>query len=129
MRETRQGVRSTKIQAADEEGAGVSTIKPGVKKKDVYVRVFEATKRSMYTDQTGHFPITSARGHKYLMVAVELDGNYIDAEPIKMRKAESLTNAYKAIKGRWDATGVIAPNWHMLDNEAPEELKRVIRES
>ena len=129
MRQTRQGVRSTKIQDADEEGAGVSTIKPGVKKKDVYVRVFEATKRSMYTDQTGRFPITSARGHKYLMVAVELDGNYIDAEPIKTRKAESLTNAYKAIKGRWDATGVLAPNWHMLDNEAPEELKTAIRES
>ena len=54
------------------------------------------------------------------MVSVELDGNYIDAEAMKSRKSESLTKAYKAIKSRWDATGVIPLNWHMLDNVAPE---------
>ena len=56
---------------------------PGVKIKDVYLRVFNTTKKAMYTDQPGRFPITSASGHKYTMVAVELDGNYIDAEPMK----------------------------------------------
>ena len=56
---------------------------PGVKIKDVYLRVFDTTKKAMYTDQPGRFPITSAGGHKYTMVAVELDGNYIDAEPMK----------------------------------------------
>ena len=56
---------------------------PGVKIKDVYLRVFNTTKMAMYTDQPGRFPITSASGHKYTMVAVELDGNYIDAEPMK----------------------------------------------
>ena len=50
----------------------------GVKHKDIYLRVFDATKKRMYTNQTCKFPITSARGHKYIMVAVELDGNYID---------------------------------------------------
>ncbi len=29
------------------------------------------------------------------MVAVELDGNYIDAEPLKSRSAKDLTEAYK----------------------------------
>ncbi|KAL7483890.1 hypothetical protein ACHAW6_009530 [Cyclotella cf. meneghiniana] len=62
------------------------------------------------------------------MIAAELDGNYIDAKAMKTRNVESLTKAYKAIKARWDATGVISPNWHMLDNKAPEELKRTIRE-
>ena len=56
------------------------------------------------------------------MVAVELDGNYIDAEAIKTRGAESLTMAYKAFKAQWDAIGIISPNWHKLDNEAPELL-------
>jgi hypothetical protein len=63
------------------------------------------------------------------MVAVELDGNYIDGKPIQSRKAKSLTKAYQAIFQRWKATGVICPNWHILDNEAPEELKQAIREN
>ena len=41
----------------------------------------------------------------------------------------SLTKAYQAIFQRWKATGVIFPNWHILDNEAPEELKQAIREN
>jgi hypothetical protein len=72
----------------------------------------------MYTDQTGRFPVTSSRGNKYIMVAVELDGNYIDAEPIKSRKAENLIKGYNAIWNRWEDSGVISPNWHILDNEA-----------
>jgi len=66
---------------------------PNVKHKDVYLMVFDATKKSMFSDQTGNFPITSAQGNKYIMVVVELDGNYIDGEPIQSRKAQSLTNA------------------------------------
>jgi hypothetical protein len=27
---------------------------------------------------------------------------------------------------RWKATGAVCPNWHILDNEAPEELKQAI---
>jgi hypothetical protein len=102
---------------------------PGVKHKDVYLMAFDATKKSMFTDQTGRFPITSARGNKYIMVAVELDGNYIDCEPLQSRTAHSLTNAYQAIFQRWKATGVICPNWHVLNNEAPEELKQAIRDN
>ena len=91
----------------------------GIKIKDVYLRVFNTTKKAMYSNQTGRFPITSAGGHKYTMVAVELDGNYINAEPMKSRSARELTKAYKQIYVRWKATGVICPNWHILDNEAP----------
>jgi hypothetical protein len=95
---------------------------PGIKLKDVYLRVFDTTKKAMYTDQPGRFPITSAGGHKYKMVAVELDRNYIDAEPMKSRTAKELTEAYKRIDARWKATGIIFPNWHVLDNEAPAEF-------
>ena len=73
----------------------------------------------MYSNQTGRFPITSAGGHKYTMVAVELDGNYIDAEPMKSRSARELTEAYKQIYAQWKATGYAR---HILDNEAPEEF-------
>ena len=102
---------------------------PGIKIKDVYLRVFDTTKKAMYSDQTGRFPITSAGGHKYTMVAVELDGNYIDTEPMKSRSARELTEAYKRIYARWKATGVICLNWHILNNKAPEEFLEAIREN
>jgi len=124
MKQTKQGVRSTKVVDADTMLG--SQQQPGVKHKDVYLLIFDATKKSMYSDQTGKFPITSARGNKYIMVAVELDGNYIDCKPIQSRKAKALTNAYQAIFRHWKSTGVICPNWHILDNEAPEELKQAI---
>ena len=127
MKQTKQGVRSTKI--VDEDAMLGFKPQPGVKHKDVYLMVFDATKKSMFSDQTGKFPITSARGNKYIMVAVELDGNYIDGEPLQSRSAKSLTKAYLAIFQRWKATGVICPNWHILDNEAPEELKQAIRDN
>ncbi len=57
--------------------------------------MLDTTRKAMYTNQPGHFPITSAGGHKYTMVAVELDKNYIDAEPMKSRTAKKLTEAYK----------------------------------
>ncbi len=56
-------------------------------------------------------------------------GNYIDGEPLQSRSAKSLTKAYLAIFQRWKATGVICSNWHILDNEAPEELKQAIRDN
>jgi hypothetical protein len=127
MNQTKQGVRSTKI--VDEDAILGVKRQPGVKHKDVYLIVFDATKKSMFSDQTGKFPITSARGNKYIMVAVELDGNYIDGELLQSRSAKSLTKAYQTIFQRWKATGVICPNWHILDNEAPEELKQAIRDN
>jgi hypothetical protein len=127
MKQTKQGVRSTKVVDADKM-LGFQQ-KPGVKHKDVHLLIFDATEKSMYSDQTGKFPISSAQGNKYIMVAVEIDGNYIDCEPIQSRKAKALTNAYQAVFRRWKTTVVICPNWHILNNEAPEELKQVIREN
>jgi hypothetical protein len=125
MKQTKQGIRSTKV--VDEDAMLAFEPSPGVKHKDVYLRTFDATKKQMYTDQTGRFPITSARGNKYIMVAVELDGNYIDAAPLQSRHAKALTDAYEQIFQRWKATGAVNPNWHILDNEAPAELKQAIR--
>ena len=127
MKQTKQGVRSTKV--VDKDAMLGFTPSPGVKHKDVYLRTFDATKKQMYSDQTGKFPVPSSNGHKYIMVAVELDGNFIDAEPIQSRTAKALTDAYQKIFHRWKATGAVTPNWHILDNEAPEELKQAIREN
>ena len=48
---------------------------------------------------------------------------------MKTREVASLVKAYQAIMDRWKHTGVIAPNWHVLDNEVPKELKEAIPEN
>ena len=76
MKQARQGIQSTKVVDEDAMLEAETDPKPtGIKFKDVYLRVFDTTKKAMYTDQPGCFPITSAGGHKYTRVAVELDGN------------------------------------------------------
>jgi hypothetical protein len=95
MKQTKQGVRSTKV--VDEDAMLSFQPKPGFKHKDVYLMVFDTTKKWMFSNQTGKFPITSACGNKYIMVAVKLDGNYIDGEPLQSRLAHLLTKAYQPI--------------------------------
>jgi hypothetical protein len=116
-------VRSTKV--IDEDNPKVQQT-PGAKHKDVYLWVFDATKKSVYIDQMGKFPIQPSWGNKYIMVAVEMDKNYYDAEPMQTRETKSLVTAYQAIYEWWKSTGVICPNWHMLDNEAPDDFKDLI---
>ena len=71
----------------------------------------------------------SSRGNQYLMVAMEMDGNYINGKPLKIHEAGSLVKAYQAIMQHWKATGIVAPNWHVMDNKAPAELKKAIHEN
>jgi hypothetical protein len=53
----------------------------------------------------------------------------IDVEPMKQHTTKELINAYQTILKRWKDTGVISPNWHVLDNKAPEDFKQAIREN
>jgi hypothetical protein len=48
----------------------------------------------MHSDQTGRFPATSSRGNQYVMVLVEVDGNYIDAKPLKNKSEGAMIQAY-----------------------------------
>ncbi len=63
------------------------------------------------------------------MVLVEVDGNYINAEPMKNRTAGSMIKAYIALWTRLMATGDIQPTKHLLDNEASAELKAEIKKN
>ena len=48
---------------------------------------------------------------------------------MKMHEAGSLVKAYQAIMQHWKATGIVAQNWHVMDGEAPVELKKAIHEN
>ena len=46
-------------------------------------------------DPTGRYPITSARGHKYIFVLYDFDSNYISAIPIKSCKTNKYIRAFR----------------------------------
>ena len=54
------------------------------KKQKDHFKIWD-TQEKIYTDQTGKCSYQSSRGHRYMMVMVEIDTNDIDAEPIKNR--------------------------------------------
>ena len=93
MKKQRQHVRSTKQgqQKTPVVNAPHTDITPV--KDIIHLSMFNA-KDTVYTDQTGMFPITSHRGNKYIMVMHEVGSNYIDAEPLKSRAENALVNAY-----------------------------------
>ena len=59
------------------------------KREDIMIKVYNCTE-SVFTDQTGQFPVTSNRGNKYIMVLCEIDSNQILAEPMQNRSEGSL---------------------------------------
>jgi hypothetical protein len=124
MKKQRQGVRSTK-QNVDEEQRSTTNTK---KMHDVYIKIHNLTE-TMHTDQTGRFPATSSRGNQYIMVLVEVDGNYIDTEPTKNRTEGSITKAYLTLWARLTASGTVKPQTHLLDNKASAAFKAEIRKN
>ncbi len=85
MKTQRQGVRSTRTKTAETEDVPIYP----KKMKDVYMKIHNASK-IMQSNQTGCFPATSSKGNQYIIVLVEVDGNYIDAEPMKNKTEGSM---------------------------------------
>jgi hypothetical protein len=81
----------------------------------------------MYTDQTGPFPATSSNGTKYIMVLVEIDDNFIDAEPMKSKTEGAMIKAYHALWEQLTAKGTVKPTTHIMDNKASAEYKKQIQ--
>ena len=132
MKQQRQGVRSTKRNNAkgdrvqDANTMSILTTAAPRNQSDVYFKVWD-TQEKVYTDQTGKFPVQSSRGMRYIMIMVEIDGNYIDAEPMKNRTENEMIRAYLELLARVKESGVCDPKKHILDNEASAEFKRVIK--
>ncbi len=91
MKKQRQKVRLTKIKVENKS----TREKPATREKkmyDVYIKIHNVS-NTMHSDQTGCFPATSSSGNQYIMVLIEVDGNYIGAEPMKNRSAGSMIKA------------------------------------
>ena len=78
------------------------------------------------TDQTGRFPVTSDRGHKYVFILFDTDVNLIYGVPIKNRKPSELIRAYNECYDTLTNCG-FTPVLHCLDNETSAELYEAIK--
>ncbi len=127
MKKQRQNVRSTKIKVENKS----TREKPPTREKkmhDVYIKIHNAS-NTMHSNQTGCFPATLSSGNQYIMVLVEVDGKYMNAEPMKNRSAGSMIKAYLTLWKRLTETGSIKPATHILDNKASAELKEAIKKN
>jgi hypothetical protein len=61
------------------------------------------------------------------MVLYKIDGNYINAEPMKDNKDNSLIKAYNTLWARVTKSGNVKPMVHILDNEASALFKESIK--
>jgi hypothetical protein len=125
MKKQRQGLPSTRVLS---ETTDITNIPALPKMKGIYIKMYNTTK-TMHNHQTGRFPATLSRGNKYIMVLVKVDGNYINAEPMKNKSEGSMIKAYLALWNQLTATGTVKPKTHLMDNEASEEYKQEIQKN
>ena len=72
---------------------------------------------TIYTDLTGAFPVTSARGNKLIYIAYSYDANGILWEPMKSKttvRCHGCSKQYIKKPGK----RVITPKYHIMNNEA-----------
>ena len=79
-------------------------------------------------DLSGRYPVTSARGHKYIFVMYDYDSNYINAIPITSRKSCELVRAFTECYDALQNNGLTARLLH-LDNEVSHELITTIEKN
>ena len=72
----------------------------------------------LYIDQTGHFPVTSSKGHKNTMIVCDHDSNTILSRPLKKLALEQLRNIQEMHK--FLINRGIRPKTRIMDNECPK---------
>ena len=107
MQRIRQNLRSTKkevplyLQNLKIEGIDIKQEK---KCGEVYLMVLDIRRMNgtIYTDLTGAFPVTSARGNKLLYIAYSYDANGILWEPMKRKNDSEMSRETKQCMKIWE---------------------------
>ncbi len=123
LNQARKNVRSTKVKATPLETFNTSHLH---RKKicNVYTQTY-MVRKTMFSNQTGQFPIQSLCGNKCIMVMVEINSNTILVEPMKNRKDTKMIQAYNSLLLQLKWAGII-PKKHVLDNKVSENMKNHI---
>ena len=128
LNQTRKNTRSTKSARAAVafEICNAAARLRGKKENDIYISTYDV-RETIYSDQTGQYPVRSQRGNKYIMVMVEIDSNAILVEPMRSREDKEMIRAYDKLVQRLKAAG-IKPRKHVLDNEVSNNMKEHIKQ-
>jgi hypothetical protein len=59
---------------------------------DMFIKVLFKT---IHSDQIGAFPFTSQRGNRYIMVAIQINANYIFCKPMKNKTEGMMIAVYQ----------------------------------
>ena len=74
------------------------------KERDVFIKVWDP-KDTIYSDQTGKFPVQSRRKNNYIMVMCHVDSDSVLAEPMKNKSAKEMIRAYTELIYRLGQAG------------------------
>jgi hypothetical protein len=99
---------------------------PNERTHQVVATVYNTTGETA-TDQTGKFPTTSSRGHKYILILYDYDSNSILAETMRNYSNTEHLRAYNNLHQHLVERG-FKPQLQKLDNKASKALKRSIRD-
>ena len=120
MKQERQGLQytsDTNIEWDDEFPKKIEQ-----KKLLCLATIFEAPKKTSYTDQICCFPQQSSRGNQYIFVLYDYDSNALLFETITDRTGDSITTAWKKCHKRLTNNGH-KTNLYILDNEMSPEME------
>ncbi len=113
MRGQWQGLCSTKKKTLDV--FPVTPIPPPYEsKKDILICVYKL-KKTMYSDQMGHFPQVSSPGYKYIMVIHDVDSNSSWLEALKDNTGGKLILGHAQALEQMRKAGIV-PKHQVLDN-------------
>ena len=76
----------------------------------------------------GNFPITSSRGHKYIMILCAIYGNVVLAQPMENKSEDTMVETYQNLIKRLNDAGIF-PKKHILDNKTPKGYKEAIKDN
>ena len=80
---------------------------------------------TLYTDQTGAFPVTSYHGNKYRFVAYKYQSNAILVHTLKDQSDKSLTAAFHDVYEYLTDRG-FQPKLNVMDNQCSKAVKKYI---
>jgi hypothetical protein len=95
----RKNIQSTKQLAAEDDNDFTIIETTNHRTNFVYatIGVIQVPTGQVYMDQTGHFPVDSNEGHKYVMILYDYDSNAILTASLKDRKGPTIKQAYEQL--------------------------------
>ena len=89
---------------------------------NIYVQI-DQVRYTIYAYQTGKFPITSSRGHKYVMILCAIDGNVVLADPMKNKSEGEIVETYQNLIKRLNDAGIFQKSIFWI-TKSPKDTRR-----